>query len=162
MQQPMIVHTTFTIDRRIAHPPKKVFGAFSSLEAKSKWFGAPVEWRLAERSLDFRVGGREVSCAGPSDDDLHRFDALYHDIVPDRRIIYSYEMHLGDVKISVSLATFEFEPDGDGTHLRFTEQAVFLDGYDDAGSREHGTRWLIGKLADVLDGIAPSTTFDPH
>ncbi|MDR3497528.1 MAG: SRPBCC family protein [Ancalomicrobiaceae bacterium] len=154
--------TTFTIDRSLAHPPARVFAAFSSLEAKSKWFGGPAEWKLAERSLDFRVGGREVSSGGPSGGQMHRFDALYYDIVPDRRIIYSYELHLGDVKISVSLATFEFEPDGGGTLLRFTEQAAFLDGFEDAGGREHGSRWLIGKLADVLDGVAPSATFEPQ
>jgi hypothetical protein len=34
--------------------------------------------------------------------------------------------------------------------LVFTEQAVFLDGYDDAGSREHGTNWLLDKLGDAL------------
>ena len=27
---------------------------------------------------------------------MHSFDALYYDIVPDERIVYSYEMHLDD------------------------------------------------------------------
>jgi hypothetical protein len=39
---------------------------------------------------------------------------------------------------------------GAGTRLVFTEQAVFLDGYDDAGSREHGTNWLLDKLGEAL------------
>jgi hypothetical protein len=33
--------------------------------------------------------------------------------------------------------------------LRF-EQGVFLDGYDDAGSRERGTHWLLSKLDESL------------
>ena len=41
---------------------------------------------------------------------MHRFDSLYYDIVPDERIVYSYEMHLDDKRISVSLATIEFAP----------------------------------------------------
>jgi len=28
---------------------------------------------------------------------------------------------------------------------------VFLDGYDDAGSREQGTHWLLGKLEAALE-----------
>jgi hypothetical protein len=34
--------------------------------------------------------------------------------------------------------------------LIYTEQGVFLDGYDDAGSRERGTRDLFDKLAAAL------------
>ena len=44
----------------------------------------------------------------------------------------------------------ELRPAGAGTKLTFTEQGVFLDGYDDAGSREQGTRWLLDKLAASL------------
>ena len=37
------------------------------------------------------------------------YDARYQDIVPNERIIYSYDMHLDDKRISVSLATVELE-----------------------------------------------------
>ncbi len=53
-----------------------------------------------------------------------------------------------------SIATVEITPEGSGTRLRFTEQAVFLDGYDDAGSRERGT----GGLLDALDKTLPQAT----
>ena len=66
--------------------------------------------------------------------------------MPDQRIIFSYDMHLDQARISVSLATVELKPAGDGTQLVFTEQAVFLDGDDDAGSRERGTRGLLDQL----------------
>jgi hypothetical protein len=55
-------------------------------------------------------------------------------------------MHLDDVRISVSLATVELQSAGSGTRLIFTEQGVYLDGYDDAGMREHGTRELLDAL----------------
>jgi len=38
------------------------------------------------------------------------------------------------------------QPAGNGARLVFTEQAVFLDGYDDVASRERGTRDLLRKL----------------
>jgi uncharacterized protein YndB with AHSA1/START domain len=78
------------------------------------------------------------------------FDAIYHDIVPDQRIVYSYEMRLDERKISVSLATFELKPATAGTHLVMTEQGVFLDGYDDVGSRERGSNFLLDALGKSL------------
>lgn len=143
-------HATFTIARDFAAAPARVYKAFADQKEKDKWFGGPSEWSRLERSMDFRVGGRERSSGGPVDGEPHSFDAYYWDIVPNERIVYTYVMHLGDKRISVSLATIEFKPKGSGTHLVLTEQGVFLDGYDDAGSREEGTRWLLGKLEASL------------
>jgi uncharacterized protein YndB with AHSA1/START domain len=80
------------------------------------------------------------------------FDAVYFDVVPNERLVYTYEMHLDDRKISVSLATIELKPADAGTRLVVTEQGAFLDGYDDAGSREHGTGLLLDRLGASLTG----------
>ena len=40
---------------------------------------------------------------------------------------------------------------GTGTRLVMTEQGAFLDGYDDAGSREHGSNLLLDALGRVLN-----------
>ena len=66
-------------------------------------------------------------------------------------IVLTYELHLDKTRISVSLGTTEFKPAGAGTRLVYTEQAVFLDGYDDAGVREQGTRGLFDNLARYLE-----------
>ena len=76
--------------------------------------------------------------------------------MPDQRIITSYDMRFDDKRISVSLATVELEPAGTGTRLTYTEQGAFLDGYDDAGKREHGTRGLLDQLAAALAREAAS------
>jgi len=72
--------------------------------------------------------------------------------VPERRIIVAYSMTVGGNPISASLATLQFEPDGKGTRLVFTEQGAFLDGYDDAGQREEGWRELLEALARAVEG----------
>jgi len=60
-------------------------------------------------------------------------------------------MWLDEMKISVSLATMQMMPAGPGrTTLKVTEQGAFLDGYDDAGSRERGTGFLLDKLGASL------------
>ena len=78
------------------------------------------------------------------------FQAVYHDLIPNQRLIYSYVMHLNDRMISVSLATLELRAEGGKTTLAVTEQGVFLDGYDDAGAREHGTGLLLDALGASL------------
>ena len=78
------------------------------------------------------------------------FVARYHGIVPDQRIVTTYEMYLDEKRISVSLATLEFKPDGAGTRLILTEQGVFLDGVDNPAERERGTRELLDNLDAAL------------
>jgi len=143
-------HSTFVIERVYAASPARVFTAFADPAAKMRWFEGPAEWEKGPREFDFRIGGRETNSAGPKGGPAHRFNALYYDIVPNARIIYSYEMYLDATRISVSLTTVELKPEGAGTRLIFTEQGVFLDGYDDAGSRERGSRWLLDKIAATL------------
>jgi uncharacterized protein YndB with AHSA1/START domain len=143
-------HATFIIERSFKASPERVFNAFADPAAKAMWFAGPDEWEKTRQDFDFRVGGRECLSGGPKGGTIHYFDAVYQDIVPDERIVYTYDMHLDDKRISVSLATVEFRPEGGGTRLIITEQGVFLDGYDDAGSREQGTHWLLGKLAASL------------
>jgi uncharacterized protein YndB with AHSA1/START domain len=146
-----VVHGAFHIERTYDATPDRVFRALSDVAAKSRWFYGPEGWRLIERTMDFRVGGRERVKGGFEGGVTTTFDAIYHDIVPQKRIIYTYEMHLDARKISVSLATLEIEAAGVGrTKLKVCEQGAFLDGYDDAGSREHGTGDLLDKLGASL------------
>ena len=60
-------------------------------------------------------------------------------------------MRRDEARISVSVATIEFAPAGDGTKLTLTEQGAYLDGLDDPAEREHGTGELLGALADALE-----------
>jgi uncharacterized protein YndB with AHSA1/START domain len=150
MSERSATHGTFAIERVYDAAPARVFRAWADPAAKARWFVGLADWRLLERAIDFRVGGRERLSGRKGSGIVSTFDAVYHDIVPDRRIIYCYDMRLDQVHISASLATVELEPAGSGTRLTFTEQAVFLDGYDDAGSRERGTRILLEQLGGEL------------
>lgn len=145
-----IAHDTFTIERKFDASPERVFEAFSNLEHKARWFAGPETWLTARREMDFRVGGREVLSGGPEGGALHTFDARYFDIVPNRRIIYAYDMYVGEQKLSVSLACIELAPDGRGTYLRLTEHGAFLDGVEDGSERARGTRGLMDQLARYL------------
>ena len=139
-------HSTFVIERNYDASPARVFAAWADVNAKGQWFGPGGE---QEHRLDFREGGREHFQAVVKGA-VYSYDALYEDIVQDERIVYTYKMHRDGVRMSVSVTTVELLADGDGTHLRYTEQGVFLDGEDTPEAREHGTRELLDKLADAL------------
>ena len=145
------VHASFTITRIWPHSPAKVFAAFADEKAKAKWFAGPPGWEQHEKSFDFREGGRETLSGRHANGMVSSFDCLYRDIIPHERIVYSYVMHLEGKKISVSQACIEIRPEGSGTKLVVTEYGDFLDGYEDNGSREHGTNFLMDALAKSLD-----------
>lgn len=146
MSKRSVTHNTFVIERVYPASPARVFAAWSQPEAKASWFNGPEEWELYEQGADFRVGGREFSRGGPKGGPVHSFECFYQDIVPNKRIIFSYDMRLDDVRISVSLATVEMLPEGTSTRLIYTEQGVYLDGYENPAEREHG----MGELLDAL------------
>jgi len=146
-----VVHGAFHLERTYDATADEVYKALSDEAAKGRWFFGPHGWRLLERAMDFRVGGRERVKGGFEGGVTTTFDAIYHDIVPRERIVYTYEMHLDERKISVSLATLQIKPDGERrTKLLVDEQGAFLDGYDDAGARERGTGDLLDKLGASL------------
>jgi uncharacterized protein YndB with AHSA1/START domain len=152
MTQQSVIHDTFTIERTYPATASRVFGAFASQEAKGAWGDTgdlePGGADAAQTEFAFRIGGCErfgFKYQGRT----YRYDARYYDIVPDQRIIYSYEMYANDVRISVSVATIEFSKTADGTALTWTEQGAYLDGIDGpqaAELRREGT-------AEMLDGL---------
>lgn len=143
-------HGSFVLERTYDATPAQVFAAWSTAEAKLRWFGCNDAWVQTAYSLDFRVGGREHSNTGPKGGTRHIYEARYWDIVPDERIVYSYDMHLDDKRISVSLTTVEFQAVAKGTRMVFTEQGVFLDGFDTPAQREHGSRFLLDAIEKAL------------
>ena len=156
MTERSIIHDTFVIERTYPASPSRVFAAFASKEAKDAWGDTgdtgEAEPAVGPVEFDFRVSGHErfgFVYQGVN----YTYDASYYDIVPDQRLVYSYEMYADGARISVSVATIEFGKTDDGTTLTWTEQGVFLDGFDgpDASSlRQGGTEAMLEGLAKYL------------
>lgn len=146
-----VVHARFDLERTYNAPVARVWRALTDETAKTKWFGGTAgEWEPLERHMDVRVGGTERLKGRWKGGVVSTFDATYLDVIENERLVYSYVMHLDEKKISVSLATMQLKSVGEQTTLKVTEQGAFLDGYDDAGSREHGTGFLLDALGASL------------
>lgn len=145
-----VVHSTFTIERNYAASSERVFEAFRDPAIKRRWFCEGEGWTVDEFSVDFRVGGKETSRFRTKQGPTMGNDSVYMDIAPGRRIVMAYTMTFGDTRISASLATFELEPNGGGTKVRFTEQAAFFPGSDGPERRRAGWNELLGHLEAEL------------
>ncbi|WP_369061229.1 SRPBCC domain-containing protein [Caulobacter sp. 73W] len=151
-----ITNATFTIERVLNASPARVFAAYTSLEAKSAWFKAPSDIETLNRDFDFRVGGRERFHARWPSGLITDFQAVYHDIVEDERIILVYDMFSNGEKLSVSLLTLEFRAEGGKTRLLHTEQGSYLSGgFEAVQGRDHGTTWHIDNLVAIIEGREP-------
>ncbi|MBB4987551.1 MULTISPECIES: SRPBCC domain-containing protein [Streptomyces] len=148
-----VAHDTFTIELHLAAPPGSVFEAFADTPRRRRWFKLPG--RQVSYDHDFTVNGGEsatsvftVPDAAP---ERLAYASRYLDIVPGSRIVYAYTSHVDGVPRWSSLVTVELEPEADGTHLRWTEQAAFL---TRSAEPEHDLPHLRGATRLRLNGLA--------
>jgi uncharacterized protein YndB with AHSA1/START domain len=153
MSDRYVTHDTLVLERTYSASPVRVFAAWADPAAKTVWFAGaePEEFTSSEYELDFRVGGREFNRGGPEGGEVFTYEARYDDIVADQRIVYTYYMLRGDVRISVSVTAVEFRAEGDGTKLVLTEHGVYLDGEDKPEFRAEGIALQLGALGAWLD-----------
>jgi uncharacterized protein YndB with AHSA1/START domain len=150
-----VTHADFTIERQYDTTPAQTFSAFADPELKGRWFAVPESFENRVWELDFRVGGGEVNAGGPAGGEVHTFRSRYHDIVADERIVFAYDLLVGERLMSTSLTTIQLSPAEGGTRMIFTEQGAFFDGLDDPAEREHGTGKLLDALgARLAEGLA--------
>jgi uncharacterized protein YndB with AHSA1/START domain len=130
------------IERHFAAPPPFVFALWSRPSLVSAWWG-PAGHHLSTCEMDFRPGGRwRFDMARDGVD--HAIHGVYHEIVADRRLQFSYHFDAFDVHsvVSVRLAA-----EGDGSRLAFLQT-----GFPDDHHRDgHGGGWT--STFDILQDL---------
>jgi uncharacterized protein YndB with AHSA1/START domain len=144
----VIKHATFVAEHVYDAPPVEVFSAWADPAVKARWAGGPADWN-PRLDLDFRVDGLErfhgTEVGGPA----HTVQARYLDIVPSKRIVYSYDVLVDQIRVLASLATIEFVRDGSGTRLVHTEQVAFLTAGNTSRFEQHMTNALVSLDAEL-------------
>jgi uncharacterized protein YndB with AHSA1/START domain len=161
MSEPKVHNATFVIERLLNASPARVFAAYATLEAKSRWFKAPADCETIERTFEFRPGGVDRWHARWPSGMVSDFQAQYRDIVENERIVLVYDMWAGGEKLSVSIMTVELVPEGDRTRLIHTEQgSYFVGGEAAVKGRQEGTTWHVDNLAASFDPTLTVAEFD--
>ena len=144
-QRQPLKHGTIAANRRIDAPRELVYEAWTGLEHRRQWFASPA-WTEIERSLDLKVGGREIAHGRFESGIETIYTAHFHLIEPNVRLLYAFDMHVAGDHFSVSLAGVEFDDTPGGTELTYTEQAFFLVGEYDAEERSQGSAGLLDQF----------------
>ena len=151
MTAPTLTHGSFTLERMYPHAPDRVFFAHADKDTLYRWRVDGEGFTVSSHELDFREGGREFSSFRYGDGPEMTFEAEYHVIVPDRRIVSTYRMTMGGEPLSVSLLSIDFLPESDGTRLVMTEQGAYFGDPAAVAGREEGMRELLELLGRELD-----------
>ena len=155
MEERVVIHSTFVIERSYGATPERVFGAFADASRKRRWFVESGGHEVEHYELDFRAGGAECARfrfkAGTPVAGMECIsDTIYLDIVANRRVVFASSMKVGGRCISACLATVELLPSETGTELIFTHQGAFFEGADGPVMREAGWHKLLEQLAEEL------------
>ena len=130
---------TSKLERSFPVTPARAFAAWSELEQRAQWNSPSEEVEIRYTEDDFSIGGKDVSLCLAGDHILAEVIGVYHDIVPDTRIIYTEIIKSGEGEpFGTSQVSVGFVAEGDETRMTITLQTVAVDG--------------SGLLDDVVEG----------
>ena len=126
-------HSTIVVMRTYDAPVARVFAAIADPGQRLRLYSGG-ELTIRPEEADLRVGGHDVFKFGRGDNLRFRRESIYHDIVPERRIVSTEIVCDGDVRLWVAATTLEFTPVGERTQLKVTAHIVRLEDADIDGS----------------------------
>ena len=128
--------TSLEIRRVYPHPVAAVYAAWTDPAQIASWMGPSDAFGATEVMLDLRVGGRYRFVMHAPDGDVHRVGGAFREIVPGRKVVYTWAWESTPER--ESLVTVEFRPAGQGTELLLTHQRFA----DTAARDRHHEGWI--------------------
>ncbi|HEY4141472.1 MAG TPA: SRPBCC domain-containing protein [Pseudolabrys sp.] len=140
------VKPSLTIKRRFNVAPEKVYAAWIDPEKMSRWLGPPNVIKV-NTTTDVTIGGRyTIQMIVPNDE--HNVTGVYREIVPNRKLVFTWGWHSTPER--ESLVTVTFMPDGDGTLMTLHHEQFF----DEAARDRHEQGWTV--IIPRLDALFTS------
>lgn len=127
--------TGLRIRRTYDAPVAAVYAAWTDPEQMKHWMGPSDDYGEAEVTTDLRVGGRYRVVMRAPDGELHRVGGVFREVVPNRRLVYTWAWESTPERESE--VTVEFRPSGGGTELTLTHQRFF----DTEARDKHAHGW---------------------
>lgn len=128
MTLPHMTHRTSTLEKEFTASLARVFEVWSDTDLRSKWNSPSDEVEIRMEEADFSENGRDVSLCIVEGQVAAHVTAIYHEIVPEKRILFTEAIRSEDVLMGASLVSVGFEARGSGTLMTITLQTVAVDG----------------------------------
>jgi uncharacterized protein YndB with AHSA1/START domain len=111
--------TQITVETTIAAPVDRVWRAYTTPEAITRWNAASDDWHTTSATVDLRPGGAFSSRMEAKDGSAgFDFAGTYTDVVPHQRLAYTFGDRSADVAFRAGPAgtTVRVTFDGEATH----------------------------------------------
>ncbi|GLU50109.1 SRPBCC family protein [Nocardiopsis ansamitocini] len=140
--------------REFDAPVASVYRAYTDPELVVRWLG-PRELTMKLTEFDVREGGSWSYTHYDPEGNGYDFRGVFHSVVPDERLVQTFEFGGAPGHVSLDSATFE---DIGGNRTRLVTHSVFQSVEDRdamvAGDMERGVTDSMNRLAEVLAGTA--------
>jgi len=131
-------------------PPELVFKAYTDPDLIPRWWG-PRRYATTVDKMDVRPGGVWRFVHRAADGGEYAFNGVYREIVPPKRLVYTFNYEGAPGHEAVETVTFE---EAEGGKTRMTDHLLFetreeRDGMLNSGMEE-GAAETIDRLAELL------------
>ena len=131
-------------------PPELVFKAYTDPELIPRWWG-PRRYATTVDKMDLRPGGVWRFVHRAADGGEYAFNGVYREIVPPKRLVYTFNYEGAPGHEAVETVTFE---EAEGGKTRMTDHLLFetreeRDGMLNSGMEE-GAAETIDRLVELL------------
>jgi uncharacterized protein YndB with AHSA1/START domain len=128
------------MEREFKAPPERVFAAFTDPKQFAQWWG-PEGAHCPVCEIDLRVGGKWRTCMR-GDQGEHWVSGVYREIVPPRRLAFTWAWEKDGVRGHETIVEIEFKPAGRNTRIVLNHR-----GFESAQSRDMHTQGWTSCLA---------------
>lgn len=135
---------TLVLTRRLPASRRRVFEAWTKADVVKRWF-APGDMTVALAEVDARIGGAYRIVMQNKDGETHSPSGTYEEIVPDERLVFSWQWANSDL---VTRVTVEFREISENE----TELTLTHEGFPGAEIRDRHTEGWSGCL-QKLPGV---------
>ncbi len=123
MNESQMSGKSLSVKRIIRATPEAVFAAWTQPELLRTWWRCESGWTTPVAEMDLKVGGKyRLGMQDPDKDDVYVVHGEFLDVVPPRKLVYTWEWESPTEHPGQSRVTVEFNDGAGGTELVITHE----------------------------------------
>lgn len=123
-QQATIQGAEMVIHRKFKAPVERLYNAWADPAKMVEWFAPNERWLKPKLEIETVVGGKHNITMRHSDGSDVNFFGKYVEIVPNKRIAFTWIFQEDPEGPVESLVTIDFAPSGEGSELTLTHSKL--------------------------------------